>query len=237
MGYKFSWNPGAGIKASRNQAIFKKNGQRVVTNAPLKCAEHRDDFSVSMKLETYPNRDSLVFMERFSMHDCETFIRGTVRFTGFSSIISFFHDIGLTSDDLAHESVFNLRTLLQSRLQGVPKNNQSGGSQTASIIDEAVSTLLTNESDIVLMKDALHRADFSFIQDQDKLKSAIRSIVKTMIFLGFFDEKQKVNNKDDKGNARPCLDVLGDVMAVKLGMDEHDRDLVYMRHIFHILDP
>jgi len=26
LGYKFSWNPGAGIKASRNTAIFKKNG-------------------------------------------------------------------------------------------------------------------------------------------------------------------------------------------------------------------
>jgi len=67
LGYKFSWNPGAAIKASRNTAIFKKDGKRVVTNAPLKCAENRNDFSVSMKLETYPNRDSTVFMNRFGM--------------------------------------------------------------------------------------------------------------------------------------------------------------------------
>ena len=26
LGYKFSWNPGAAIKASRNKATFKKNG-------------------------------------------------------------------------------------------------------------------------------------------------------------------------------------------------------------------
>ena len=26
LGYKFSWNPGAAIKASRNTAIFKKDG-------------------------------------------------------------------------------------------------------------------------------------------------------------------------------------------------------------------
>jgi len=123
LGYKFSWNPGAGIKASRNTAIFKKNGKKVVSHAPLKCAEHREDFSVSMKLETYPNRDSLVFMERFGMHDCETFIRGTLRFTGFSTTISAFHDIGLTSDDHAHESVVNLRTLLESRLAGVTQLN------------------------------------------------------------------------------------------------------------------
>jgi saccharopine dehydrogenase-like NADP-dependent oxidoreductase len=116
LGYKFSWNPGAAIKASRNTAIFKKNGKKVVTDAPLKCVEDREDFSVSMKLEAYPNRDSLVFMDRFGMHDCETFVRGTLRFSGFSATISAFHDIGLTSDDPAGDDVKTLRCLLESRL-------------------------------------------------------------------------------------------------------------------------
>jgi len=127
LGYKFSWNPGAAIKASRNQAIFRWNGEKVVTNTPLKCAVVRDDFSVSMKLESYPNRDSLVFQERFGMQDCETFVRGTLRFTGFSDIISSFHDIGLTSDDPADKNVKTLRDLLESRLGGVHKHNGSLG--------------------------------------------------------------------------------------------------------------
>lgn len=127
LGYKFSWNPGAAIKASRNQAVFRWNGEKVVTNTPLKCAVVRDDFSVSMKLESYPNRDSLVFQERFGMQDCETFVRGTLRFTGFSDIISSFHDIGLTSDDPADKNVKTLRDLLESRLGGVHKHNVSLG--------------------------------------------------------------------------------------------------------------
>lgn len=86
MGYKFSWSPGAAIKASRNQAIFMKNGKRVVTNEPMKWVEDRDEYSVAMKFEVYPNRDSTVFMKRFGMNDCETFIRGTVRFKGFSGV-------------------------------------------------------------------------------------------------------------------------------------------------------
>jgi saccharopine dehydrogenase-like NADP-dependent oxidoreductase len=65
LGYKFSWNPGAAIKASKNQSIFKKDGKRVVTNEPMKCVEDRDDWSVAMKFEVYPNRDSTVFMDRF----------------------------------------------------------------------------------------------------------------------------------------------------------------------------
>jgi len=48
--------------------------------------EDRMDVSPSMKLEVYPNRDSTVFMEKLGMKDCETFIRGTFRFKGFSSV-------------------------------------------------------------------------------------------------------------------------------------------------------
>ena len=86
LGYKFSWNPGASIKASKNTAIFMRNGKRVVTNEPLKETVNDDDVSVAMKLEAYPNRDSTVFMDRFGMTDCHTFIRGTYRFQGFSSV-------------------------------------------------------------------------------------------------------------------------------------------------------
>ena len=56
---------------------------------PLKCVEDDDEVSMAMKLEYYPNRDSTVFLERFGMNDCETFIRGTYRFKGFSPVSSF----------------------------------------------------------------------------------------------------------------------------------------------------
>lgn len=126
LGYKFSWNPGASIKASRNTAIFMKGGKRIVTNEPLKHVTDEDDVSVSMKLEAYPNRDSTVFMERFGMQDCHTFIRGTYRFTGFSSIISSFHDIGLTSDDPVEDGVQTLRDLCLSRFKKVTAKSLAG---------------------------------------------------------------------------------------------------------------
>jgi len=227
LGYKFSWNPGAAIKASRNTAIYKWNGDKVVTNAPLKCAIVRDDFSVSMKLESYPNRDSLVFMERFGMQDCETFIRGTLRFTGFSDIISSFHDIGLTSDDPADKSIKTLRDLLESRLGGVHKPL---GPRTAALVAAVTRGMPAADADLV--KRALARADFAYITDDRLLGTAIKNIVKSMQFLGFFDANQKVQVLDKAGKQRPCLDVLGDVMGVKLALTKHDRDLVIMRHVF-----
>lgn len=52
------------------------------------------------------------------MQDCETFIRGTIRFAGFSNVISAFHDIGLTSDDPVPENAKTLRDLAESRFAG-----------------------------------------------------------------------------------------------------------------------
>ena len=75
---------------------------------PLK-AKQIVDYSQAMKLEIYPNRDSLVFQEAFGMQDCETFIRGTIRFHGFCSIIAAFHDLGLTSEDPVPSEVKTLR--------------------------------------------------------------------------------------------------------------------------------
>lgn len=55
-------------------------------------------------------------MKKFGMENCENFIRGTIRFKGFSFIISAFHDLGLTSDDSVPQGVKTLRDLTMSRL-------------------------------------------------------------------------------------------------------------------------
>jgi saccharopine dehydrogenase (NADP+, L-glutamate forming) len=167
LGYKFSWNPGAGIKASRNTAIFQKDGKRVVTNTPLKCAENRDSFSVSMKLESYPNRDSTVFQERFGMKDCHTFIRGTLRFSGFSTIISAFHDIGLTSDDWAPTCVKTLRDLLEFRLKGIPYKTYSH----EPIVMRATDGMSFRDADLI--KRAFLLIDFAHLKNEEQTQKAV----------------------------------------------------------------
>ena len=60
-------------------------------------------------------------MKKFGMENCENFIRGTIRFSGFSFIISVFHDMGLTSDDLVPSHVRTLRELASSKLARASK--------------------------------------------------------------------------------------------------------------------
>lgn len=52
------------------------------------------------------------------MKDCETFIRGTIRFKGFSYIISAFHDVGLTSDVLVPSNVKTQRDFVETLISG-----------------------------------------------------------------------------------------------------------------------
>jgi len=94
-----------------------------------------------------------------------------------------------------------------------------------------------NAAEQSLIKRALARVDFSYINDDGLLDKAIKDIIKSMQFLGFFDDNQKVNVRNKSNKLRPCLDVLGDVMGVKLALSDEDRDLVIMRHVFGIMDP
>lgn len=124
--------------------------------------EERDDFTVAMKLEVYPNRNSLEFQEKFDLQDCETFIRGTIRFKGFSSIISAFHDLGLTSDMLVPEGVKTLRDFVNSLTY------DADVSKCHPSVDEAIESVLMgiNEEDRDFLKRFLAKVDVSYISDK-----------------------------------------------------------------------
>mmetsp|Transcript_7952 Transcript_7952/g.13352 ORF Transcript_7952/g.13352 Transcript_7952/m.13352 type:complete len:106 (-) Transcript_7952:597-914(-) len=99
-----------------------------------------------MKLETYPNRDSLVFQERFGMKDCETFIRGTIRFSGFSWVIAAFHDLGLTSDDPIDEGCTNLRDFLNSKIKKIsPLKDQAALLANEKVFLEEITNGMSSE--------------------------------------------------------------------------------------------
>ena len=81
-----------------------------------------------------------------------------------------------------------------------------------------------------------NRVDVSYLNgDQKRILDSFKQLLKTMKFLGFFDDSQKIVGHAN-GKARSCLDAFGDVMAVKLKHENHDRDLVVMQHKFIIED-
>jgi saccharopine dehydrogenase (NADP+, L-glutamate forming) len=72
--------------------------------------------------------------------------------------------------------------------------------------------------------------------DKAMLEEAFNRIVKSIHFLGFFDDSIKLKTKDAKGKQLMYIDVFGGVMADKMTHGEADRDLVVMRHNFILED-
>jgi saccharopine dehydrogenase-like NADP-dependent oxidoreductase len=79
-------------------------------------------------------------------------------------------------------------------------------------------TMGLNKDDLAMVNGVLMRVDTSYLKtgkgDYDRIQWAFTSILKSMRFLGFFDDSQKlkvVKNKEGKNSS--CLDAFGEIMA------------------------
>ena len=105
-GYKFTWNPRNVVLAGSDGAKYLKNGKvkEISYNQVFKNIE-----SVTVPnygtFESYPNRDSLHYQEKYSLHNIQTLVRGTMRKKGFSSAWDFLVDAGFTSYDKAKKTI------------------------------------------------------------------------------------------------------------------------------------
>ncbi|CAL1408934.1 unnamed protein product [Linum trigynum] len=99
LAYKFSWSPAGAIRAGRNPATYRYNGQIVhVDGDDLydSAATFRIPDLPAFSLECLPNRDSLVYGKLYRIQDeAATIFRGTLRYQGFGKIMATLAKIGL----------------------------------------------------------------------------------------------------------------------------------------------
>lgn len=123
-----------------------------------------------------------------------------------------------------------MRQLALSRLAKVPRKSQH----------EALIKRLCEgheKANQDLIQEVLSRVDTAYMKgDNAILEEAFSRIIKSLHFLGFFDDSHKLVTKDAQGKPLSYIDVFGGVMAAKMTHGETDRDLVVMRHIFIIED-
>lgn len=98
--YKFSWNPKNVVLAGMGGAHFLQNGKEVeVPYETLFDNAKRVNITDLGYLASYPNRDSIRYLNLYDVPDIKTFIRGTLRYPnfcrGWHSIIT----LGLTQQD------------------------------------------------------------------------------------------------------------------------------------------
>ncbi len=99
LGYKFSWSPKGVVLASRNSALYLKNGKKVnVDPAGL----FKDRFSYYFpgigELEIYPNRDSISYIDIYGIHETKTMYRGTFRHKGWCETLDVMKTLNMLDD-------------------------------------------------------------------------------------------------------------------------------------------
>ncbi len=121
--YKFSWSPKGVIMAGNNGAKFKKNGKTVeIPTKELFKYPLQIEFPEVGKMEVYPNRDSLAYINIYKLKDIETMYRGTFRYPDWCEIMDAMKALGLTSYDEKSFEKKTYRKIMARQLQLYPAN-------------------------------------------------------------------------------------------------------------------
>ena len=122
--YKFSWSPRNVVVAGQGTAQFVEDGHyrfipyhRIFTRA-------RPIFVPGMgEWESYANRDSLSYRDKYGLHDVETLYRGTIRHRGFCKAWNVLVQLGMTDShfSIPDDKHFTYRDLLESFCNSGPE--------------------------------------------------------------------------------------------------------------------
>lgn len=81
--YKFSWSPRGVMSAAGNEAIYLSNGKVIkVPGEKLLLSAMPSHRFPTMRLETLPNRDSLLYKDLYNIPKAHSICRGTLRYEG-----------------------------------------------------------------------------------------------------------------------------------------------------------
>lgn len=112
MGYKFSWSPAGVMSASLNSARYLYNKEEVLVPAEeLFEASASIQFPEIGKLDMYPNRDSISYIQEYGIEEVHNMLRGTLRLPGWCETIDALKKLGLLDIqplDMTSMSYFNL---------------------------------------------------------------------------------------------------------------------------------
>ena len=121
--YKFTWSPKGVILASRNSALYLKNGKKVfIQPKDLFKDKFELNFPDVGNLEVYPNRDSISYMNIYGIPEAQTIYRGTFRFRGWCEILDAMKSINMLDDTPIDYSGMTYAGFLAER-SGLEKTN------------------------------------------------------------------------------------------------------------------
>ncbi len=98
--YKFSWSPKGVVMAGNNDGKYLRHGKEVyIKTEDLFKNPLSTDFPNVGKLDVYPNRDSLPYIDMYKIPETKTMFRGTFRYKGWCETIDAMKSLKLITND------------------------------------------------------------------------------------------------------------------------------------------
>ncbi len=121
--YKFTWSPKGVIMAGNNGAKFKKNGKIIeIPTSDLFKNPMQIDFPEVGKMEVYPNRDSLAYIDIYKLPNVETMFRGTFRYPNWCESLDAIKAIGMVNYDQQNFEGKTCKEVVAEQIDVYPKN-------------------------------------------------------------------------------------------------------------------
>ncbi|KAL1219562.1 Alpha-aminoadipic semialdehyde synthase [Cardamine amara subsp. amara] len=206
LAYKFSWNPAGAIRAGRNPAKYKSNGDIINVNGENlydSATRFRVPNFPAFALECLPNRNSLVYGELYGIEsEASTIFRGTLRYEGFSMIMATLSKLGFFDDETNQVLSTGKRTTFGALLSNILKKDADNESEP-----------LTGEEEICKRIIKLGHS-----------KETATKAAKTILFLGFNEEREIPSL------CRSAFDATCYLMEEKLAYYGNEQDMVLLHH-------
>ncbi|KAM5547089.1 alpha-aminoadipic semialdehyde synthase [Rosa sericea] len=208
LAYKFSWSPAGAIRAGRNPATYKSNGE--ILNVDGKnlydsAVKHRIPDLPAFALECLPNRNSLVYGDLYGIgNEASTVFRGTLRYEGFGQIMGILSRIGLFESEphpLFKDGKKSTFRMLLSELLKIKSEELDGSLRGEKAISERIISL-------------------GYSKQQE---NAVRA-AKTIIFLGLHEQKEI------PASCKSAFDVSCLLMEDRLAYTSTEQDMVLLHH-------
>ena len=212
--YKFSWSPKGVVMAGNNDALFLHHGKTVnVSTSELFRSPFTVNFPKVGLLEVYPNRDSLVYRDIYGIPEALTVYRGTFRYKGWCETMNVIKQLGLISYDKQDMTGMSYADMVRRQVKRM--NNR--------IIEYSSEELRMTNNELRIPNDKLRLKQ----EIGDALGIPVNSHALDAIeWLGLFDDVTMGRATDS------TFEVVSDLMISKMGLGEHERDMVALQHTF-----
>lgn len=113
FGYKFSWSPIGVLLAGKNSAQYLKDGEQIfIPDKDLFSHYSLINIEGLGEFEGYPNRNSLPYIQLYSIPSTKTMLRGTLRNKGWCPALKKIVDLGLLDEGEEDWSGFTYKDFL-----------------------------------------------------------------------------------------------------------------------------